>query len=33
MTKPLATETLKQLRIVISAVRQHFQALEEACGV
>ena len=33
MPKPLATETLKQLRIIISAVRQHFRALEEACGV
>ncbi|MDP1862512.1 MAG: MarR family winged helix-turn-helix transcriptional regulator [Thiobacillus sp.] len=33
MTNPLATETLKQLRIIISAVRQHFRALEEACGV
>lgn len=33
MTTPLATETLKQFRIIISAVRQHFRALEEACGV
>ncbi len=33
MTSPLATETLKQFRIIISAVRQHFRALEEACGV
>ena len=33
MTNPLAIETLKQLRIIISAVRQHFRALEEACGV
>lgn len=33
MTNPLATETLKQFRIIISAVRQHFRALEEACGV
>ncbi|NDP47537.1 MAG: winged helix-turn-helix transcriptional regulator [Sulfuriferula multivorans] len=33
MTNPLATETLKQLRIIISAVRQHFRALEEVCGV
>ncbi|HEY9098872.1 MAG TPA: MarR family transcriptional regulator [Thiobacillus sp.] len=33
MISPLATDTLKQLRIIISAVRQHFRALEEACGV
>ncbi len=33
MVSPLATDTLKQLRIIISAVRQHFRALEEACGV
>ena len=33
MTKPLAIETLKQFRIIISAVRQHFRALEAACGV
>ena len=33
MTNPLATETLKQLRIIISTVRQHFRALEKACGV
>lgn len=33
MNKPLATETLKQLRIIIAAVRQHFRALEAACGV
>ena len=30
---PLAAETLKQFRVIISAVRQHFRALEEACGV
>jgi DNA-binding MarR family transcriptional regulator len=33
MSKPLATETLKQFRVIISAVRQHFRALEAACGV
>ena len=33
MISPLATDTLKQFRIIISAVRQHFRALEEACGV
>ncbi|MFO7542731.1 MAG: MarR family transcriptional regulator [Thiobacillus sp.] len=33
MPTPLATETLKQFRIIISAVRQHFRALEAACGV
>ena len=33
MVNPLATETLKQFRIIISAVRQHFRALEDACGV
>lgn len=33
MSKPLATETLKQFRIIIAAVRQHFRALEGACGV
>jgi DNA-binding MarR family transcriptional regulator len=33
MNKPLATETLKQLRIILGAVRQHFRAIEEACGV
>lgn len=33
MSTPLATETLKQFRIIISAVRQHFRVLEEACGV
>lgn len=32
MSTPLATETLKQFRIIISAVRQHFRALE-VCGV
>lgn len=33
MVNPLAADTLKQFRIIISAVRQHFRALEEACGV
>lgn len=33
MDNPLATDTLKQLRIIMSAVRQHFRAVEEACGV
>ncbi len=33
MSSPLATETLKQFRIIISAVRHHFHALEEACGI
>ncbi len=33
MSTPLAKETLKQLRIIIGAVRQHFRALESACGV
>ena len=33
MTSPLATETLRQIRIIIGAVRQHFRTLEEACGV
>lgn len=33
MNKPLATETLKQFRVIIAAVRQHFRALEAACGV
>lgn len=32
MNKTLPTEVLKQLRIILSAVRQHFHALE-ACGV
>lgn len=30
---PLARETLKQLRIIIGAVRHHFRALETACGI
>jgi len=33
MNKPLATETLKQFRVIIAAVRQHFRALEAACGI
>lgn len=33
MTSVLATETLRQFRIIIGAVRHHFRALEEACGV
>lgn len=33
MNRPLSTETLKQFRIIISAVRHHFRALEEACGI
>ncbi len=33
MNKPLATETLKALRIIISAVRHHFHAQEAACGI
>ncbi len=33
MSKPLATETLKQFRIIIAAVRHHFRVLEDACGV
>lgn len=33
MANSLATDTLKQLRIILSAVRQHFRALEDACGI
>ena len=33
MNSPLATQTLKQFRIIIGAVRHHFHALEEACGI
>lgn len=33
MVNPLAADTLKQFRIIISAVRQHFRALEDACGI
>ncbi|MDD5388504.1 MAG: MarR family winged helix-turn-helix transcriptional regulator [Gallionellaceae bacterium] len=33
MSTPLARETLKQFRIILGAVRQHFRALEAACGV
>lgn len=33
MNTALSTETLKQFRIIISAVRHHFRALEEACGI
>lgn len=33
MTDPLATETLRQFRIIIGAVRQHFRDLEEHCGI
>ena len=33
MSTPLATETLKQFRIIIAAVRQHFRVVESACGV
>lgn len=33
MNKPLATETLKQLRIIISAVRHQLHVQETACGL
>lgn len=33
MDTPLATETLKQFRIIIGAVRHHFRSLEQACGI
>lgn len=33
MNRSLATDTLKKLRIILSAVRHHFHALETACGV
>jgi DNA-binding MarR family transcriptional regulator len=33
MNSPLATETLKQFRIIIGAVRHHFRSVEEACGI
>ncbi|MEP7118529.1 MAG: MarR family transcriptional regulator [Acidobacteriota bacterium] len=28
-----ASETLRQFRVIFGAVRQHFQAVEKACGV
>jgi DNA-binding MarR family transcriptional regulator len=33
MNTSLTTETLKQFRIIIGAVRHHFHTLETACGV
>jgi DNA-binding MarR family transcriptional regulator len=33
MNSSLATETLKQFRIIIGAVRHHFHSVEEACGI
>ncbi len=33
MTTPLARDTLKQFRVIIGAVRQHFRALEQTCGI
>lgn len=33
MKTTLAIETLKQFRIIIAAMRQHFQELEAACGI
>ena len=36
MTTPqdqLARETLRKFRVIFGAVRQHFQAVEKACGV
>lgn len=30
---PAASETLRQFRVIFGAVRQHFQAVEKACGV
>lgn len=32
-TSPAAREALRQFRVVFGAVRQHFQAVEKACGV
>jgi DNA-binding MarR family transcriptional regulator len=33
MTTSLATDTLKQFRVIIGAVRHHFRVLETACGI
>lgn len=33
MNHPLAIETLKQFRIIINALRQHYRQLEKACGI
>ena len=33
MNTPLAAETLKQFRIILGAVRQHFRELETTCGI
>ncbi len=33
MNPSLATETLKQFRIIIGATRSHFRSVEELCGV
>ena len=33
MNAKLATETLRQFRIIIAAARQHFRELEKSCGV
>ena len=30
---PAAAEALRQFRVIFGAVRQHFQAVEKACGV
>lgn len=32
-TSPDAREALRQFRVIFGAVRQHFQAVEKACGV
>jgi DNA-binding MarR family transcriptional regulator len=32
-SSPAATEALRQFRVIFGAVRQHFQAVEKACGV
>lgn len=33
MTRPLAQETLRQFRILIGAVRNHFRHVEQTCGL
>jgi DNA-binding MarR family transcriptional regulator len=33
MSSALVSETLRQFRVIIGAVRHHFRALESACGV
>ncbi len=33
MDNPLVSDTLKQFRLIMGAVRQHARAMEQACGI